>query len=110
MTLILMLLIGAGLLAVLYGAVQTGSLLRASPGNARMQEIAAAIQDGAQAYLRRQYAAIAAVGVVVLIVGYFLLGALPAFGFLTGAILSVAAFFLVLLFSLPPTVPPSPVA
>src|SRR5258708_21919819 len=99
MTLILMLLIGAGLLAVLYGAVQTGSLLRASPGNARMQEIAAARQEGAQAYLRRQYAAIAAVGVVILIVGYFLLGALPAIGFLTGAILSGAAGFVGMLIS-----------
>jgi K(+)-stimulated pyrophosphate-energized sodium pump len=94
-----MLVIGAGLLAVLYGAVQTASLLRASPGNARMQEIAAAIQEGAQAYLRRQYAAIAAVGVVILIVGYFLLGALPAIGFLTGAILSGAAGFVGMLIS-----------
>ena len=87
MSSILMLVIGAGLLAVLYGAVQTASLLRASPGNAKMQEIAAAIQEGAQAYLRRQYTAIAAVGVVILIVGYFLLGALPAIGFLAGALL-----------------------
>jgi K(+)-stimulated pyrophosphate-energized sodium pump len=99
MSSILMLVIGAGLLAVLYGAVQTASLLRASPGNARMQEIAAAIQEGAQAYLRRQYAAIAAVGVVILIVGYFLLGALPAIGFLTGAILSGAAGFVGMLIS-----------
>ena len=67
MSSILMLVIGAGLLAVLYGAVQTASLLRASPGNARMQEIAAAIQEGAQAYLNKQYTAIGVVGVVILI-------------------------------------------
>jgi len=94
-----MLVIGAGLLAVLYGAVQTASLLRASPGNAKMQEIAAAIQEGAQAYLNKQYTAIAAVGVVILIIGFFLLGALPAIGFLTGAILSGAAGFVGMLIS-----------
>jgi K(+)-stimulated pyrophosphate-energized sodium pump len=99
MSLTLTLVIAAGLLAVLYGAVQSGALLRASPGTARMQEIAAAIQEGAQAYLRRQYTAIAAVGVVILIVGYFLLGAKPAIGFLIGAILSGAAGFVGMLIS-----------
>ena len=94
-----MLVIGAGLLAVLYGALQTASLLRASPGNARMQEIAAAIQEGAQAYLNKQYTAIGAVGVVILIIGYFLLGPLPAIGFATGAILSGAAGFVGMLIS-----------
>ena len=54
MDLVLLLVIAAGLLAVLYGVVQTAVLLRASPGNAKMQEIAAAIQEGAQAYLARQ--------------------------------------------------------
>ena len=64
---VLELVIGAGVLAVIYGAAQSASLLRASPGNEKMREIAAAIQEGAQAYLRRQYTTIAMVGVVVLI-------------------------------------------
>jgi K(+)-stimulated pyrophosphate-energized sodium pump len=49
----LWLVIGAGVLAVVYGAVQAGLLMQKSPGNAKMQEIAAAIQEGAQAYLSR---------------------------------------------------------
>ncbi len=88
-----MLVIVAGLLAVLYGVVQSASLMRASPGNERMQEIAAAIQEGAQAYLRRQYTTIAMVGVVILIGVGVLLGVLPAIGFLIGAVLSGAAGF-----------------
>ncbi|MDB5464050.1 MAG: hppA [Phenylobacterium sp.] len=94
-----MLVIAAGLLAVLYGAVQTASLLRASPGNAKMQEIAAAIQEGAQAYLNKQYTAIAAVGVVILIAVFVLIGPLAAAGFATGAILSGAAGFVGMLIS-----------
>src|ERR1041384_7030957 len=84
----LTLVIVAGLLAVVYGAVQSSALLRASPGNARMQEIAAAIQEGAQAYLRRQYTAIAIVGVVILIALAVFLADLPAVGLLIGAVLS----------------------
>ncbi len=89
----LTLAIVAGVLAVLYGVLQTLSLLRASPGNARMQEIAAAIQEGAQAYLRKQYTAIAIVGVVVLIVLGVLIGPKAAVGFAIGAILSGLAGF-----------------
>jgi len=99
MSSVLPLVIGAGALAVLYCIVQTLSLLRASPGNARMQEIAAAIQEGATAYLQKQYTAIAVVGVVILIVGFFLLGPLPAIGFAIGAVLSGLAGFAGMLIS-----------
>jgi K(+)-stimulated pyrophosphate-energized sodium pump len=99
MSSVLMLVLLAGLLAVLYGIVQTASLMRASPGNARMQEIAAAIQEGAQAYLRKQYTAIGIVGVVILLIGFVLLGALPAVGFAIGAILSGVAGFAGMLIS-----------
>ncbi|OYU70235.1 MAG: sodium-translocating pyrophosphatase [Alphaproteobacteria bacterium PA2] len=95
----LLLAIVAGALAVLYGVVQTASLMRASPGNARMQEIAAAIQEGAQAYLNKQYTAIGIVGVVILVALAFFLGTLPAIGFATGAILSGAAGFVGMLIS-----------
>ena len=94
-----MLVIGAGLLAVLYGALQTASLLRASPGNAKMQEIAAAIQEGAQAYLNKQYTAIGVVGVVILVAVFFLIGPLAAGGFAIGAVLSGAAGFVGMLIS-----------
>ena len=99
MSFTLELVIAAGVLAVLYGIVQTAALLRESPGNAKMQEIAAAIQEGAQAYLKRQYTAIAIVGVVVLIALYFLIGGYSAAGFLIGAVLSGAAGFAGMLIS-----------
>ena len=99
MSSVLTLVIVAGALAVLYGVLQTMSLLRNSPGNARMQEIAAAIQEGAQAYLRRQYTAISIVGVVVLVALYFLIGGYAAAGFLIGAVLSGAAGFAGMLIS-----------
>jgi len=95
----LLLVIGAGVLAVLYGVVQTASLMRASPGNARMQEIAAAIQEGAQAYLNKQYTAIGIVGVVILIGVFFLIGPLAAIGFAIGATLSGLAGFAGMLIS-----------
>src|SRR6516225_9146410 len=89
----LLLVVVAGLLAVLYGAVQTSALLKASAGTARMQEIAAAIQEGAQAYLRRQYTTIAIVGVVILVAVALLIGPLSALGFAIGAVLSGLAGF-----------------
>ncbi|HEY1425291.1 MAG TPA: sodium/proton-translocating pyrophosphatase, partial [Caulobacteraceae bacterium] len=96
---VLLLVILAGVLAVVYGAAQSASLLRASPGNERMQEIAAAIQEGAQAYLRRQYTTIAMVGVVVLVVLWLLIGWQEGLGFLIGAVLSGAAGFAGMLIS-----------
>jgi K(+)-stimulated pyrophosphate-energized sodium pump len=95
----LLLVIVAGLLAVLYGAVQSGALLKASAGSARMQEIAAAIQEGAQAYLRRQYTTIAMVGVVILIAVGVLIGPHAALGFFIGAVLSGLAGFAGMLIS-----------
>src|ERR1700693_2713745 len=69
----LWMIVGCGVLAILYGIWATGSVLRADAGSAKMQEISAAVREGAQAYLKRQYSTIAVVGVVIfLIVGYFL--------------------------------------
>src|SRR5580704_5756340 len=99
MSSVLLLVILAGLLAVVYGAVQSAALLRASPGNERMQEIAAAIQEGAQAYLRRQNMTIAIVGVVILLLVGFLISPTAAAGFAIGAVLSGAAGFVGMLIS-----------
>jgi K(+)-stimulated pyrophosphate-energized sodium pump len=95
----LVLVIGAGLLGILYGAIQTSSLLKASAGNDRMREIAAAIQEGASAYLRRQYATIGMVGAVILVLAFLLIGPYAAVGFLIGAVLSGSAGYAGMLIS-----------
>ncbi len=99
MTTYLWLVIAAGALGVLYGLIQTASLMKAGTGNDKMREIAAAIQEGASAYLRRQYMTIGMVGIVILIAAYFLIGTYAAIGFLIGAVLSGAAGFAGMLIS-----------
>ncbi len=88
------LIILAGLLAVVYGGVTVNQVMSADAGSARMQEIAGAIAEGAQAYLRRQYATIAIVGIVIFVGLGLLLGWTVAIGFLVGAVLSGAAGFI----------------
>ena len=83
-----------GLLAVVYGFVTSRQVLGSGAGNEKMQEIASAIQEGAQAYLKRQYTTIAMVGVVVAVLVGVFLGVIPVIGFVIGAILSGVAGFI----------------
>jgi K(+)-stimulated pyrophosphate-energized sodium pump len=84
-------IIACGVVALAYGAITTRQVLAADAGTARMQEIAAAIQEGAGAYLNRQYLTIGGVGAVILVLLGALLGVKVAIGFAIGASLSAAA-------------------
>ena len=96
---IIHLIIGAGVLAVVYGVVTSISVLSADTGNEKMQEIAGAIQEGASAYLSRQYSTIALVGIVILVISYWLLNLQVAVGFLIGAVMSGIAGYIGMLVS-----------
>ena len=80
-----------GLAAVIYGIITSRQILSLSPGNQKMQEIAKAIQEGAQAYLNRQYLTIAIVGIVIFILIWIVFDLFSAIGFLIGAFFSGAA-------------------
>ena len=91
--------IAAGVVALIYGFITVQGVLKASPGNARMQEIAAAIQEGANAYLKRQYMTIAIVGVVIAVLLTFLFDLSTSVAFVIGALLSGVAGYVGMLVS-----------
>jgi K(+)-stimulated pyrophosphate-energized sodium pump len=86
--------IGAGVAAILFGMISRGWILKQSPGSERMQEIAAAVQEGAKAYMDRQYTTIGIVGVVLAIVLGFVLDWATAIGFVIGALFSGLAGYI----------------
>jgi K(+)-stimulated pyrophosphate-energized sodium pump len=88
------LVIGAGVLAILYGLVTSRQVLAANAGSERMQQIAGAIQEGARAYLNRQYTTIAIAGVVICLILFATLGWRAALGFFVGAVLSGSAGYI----------------
>ncbi len=95
----LYLIILAGIIAVVYSYFLSKQIISSSPGNAKMQEIAEAIQIGAKAYLNRQYKTIAIVGVVVLIIISYFFSLLVGLGYLIGALLSGVAGYIGMLIS-----------
>ena len=96
---ILLYTIGAGLLSIVYGYFTGKNILNQSTGNAKMQDIASAIQIGAKAYLARQYKTIAIVGVVVLVIVSIAFSPLVGLGYLVGAALSGIAGYVGMLVS-----------
>ena len=96
---ILYLIIASGFLAILYGYIVGKQILSASPGNKKMQEIASAIQEGARAFLNRQYKTIAVVGVVILVIITYALGVWVGLGYFIGALLSGTAGYVGMLVS-----------
>jgi len=96
---ILMAVLGCGVIAILYGIIIARQVLSAPAGNDKMQEIATSIQEGANAYLRRQYRSITMVGVVLFVVIGLLLDWVAAGGFVIGAVLSGATGFIGMLVS-----------
>ena len=99
MELVIWSVIGCGLASLVYGAWAIRSVMAADPGNERMQEIAGAIQEGAQAYLSRQYTTIALVGAAIFLLIMILLSWQVAIGFAIGAIMSGLAGFIGMLVS-----------
>jgi K(+)-stimulated pyrophosphate-energized sodium pump len=87
-------IMAGGALALVYGWITIQSVMAQNAGTARMQEIAAAIQEGASAYLNRQYTTIGIVGAAILVIAWLLLGPLTAVGFLIGAVLSGLAGYI----------------
>ena len=96
---LLYVIIFTGIIAVFYSYLLSKQILKASPGNAKMQEIAEAIQIGAKAYLKRQYITIAIVGVVVLAIVSYFFSPLVGLGYLIGATLSGIAGYVGMLIS-----------
>jgi K(+)-stimulated pyrophosphate-energized sodium pump len=96
---ILYIIIFCGFLGLIYGYITGKQVLSASPGNKKMQEIAGAIQEGARAYLNRQYKTIAIVGVIILFIITYLLGVWVGLGFFIGSLLSGLAGYVGMLIS-----------
>src|SRR5215472_7067093 len=90
----LWLIVACGALSILYAIWAVRSVLAADAGSPRMQEISAAVREGAQAYLKRQYTTIGIVGIVIFLLVGYLLGWLVAVGFAIGAVLSGTAGFI----------------
>ena len=87
-------ILAAGAAVLVYGAVLTALVLKEPAGDKKMQEIAAAIQEGASSYLKRQYSVVTLVGIVIFVILWFLLNSTTAFGFAIGAIASAAAGYI----------------